>query len=116
MTLSLAAVFIPIFFMSGILGRLFHEFAATIVVAILISGFVSLSLTPMLCSRFLRPPTQDHNAVYKASEKVFDGMNALYAWTLRGVMRHRLLTMLAAAGTLGATVYLFSYVRQGLIP
>ena len=69
MTLSLAAVFIPVLFMSGIMGRLFHEFAVTIMVAILISGFVSISLTPMLCSRFLRPPSDQHNAVYRASEK-----------------------------------------------
>ncbi|HJT88609.1 MAG TPA: efflux RND transporter permease subunit, partial [Bryobacteraceae bacterium] len=73
MTLSLAAVFIPVLFMGGILGRLFHEFAVTIGMAILISGFVSLSLTPMLCSRFLRPPTGEHNALYRASEKVFEG-------------------------------------------
>ena len=79
MTLSLAAVFIPVLFMSGIIGRLFHEFAVVIMVAILISGFVSLSLTPMLCSRFLRPPTEHHNALYRASERVFDGMLDVYA-------------------------------------
>ena len=74
MTLSLAAVFIPVFFMGGILGRLFHEFAAVIMVAILISGFVSLSLTPMLCSRFMKPPSEKHNALYRTSERFFDGM------------------------------------------
>ncbi len=78
MTLSLAAVFIPVLFMSGIMGRLFHEFAVTIMVAILISGFVSISLTPMLCSRFLRPPSEKHNALYRASEKVLDGLGAAY--------------------------------------
>ena len=82
MTLSLTAVFIPVLFMSGIMGRLFHEFAVTIMVAILISGFVSISLTPMLCSRFLRPPTDRHNAIYRASEKVLDGMLSAYAWAL----------------------------------
>ncbi len=75
MTLSLAAVFIPVLFMGGIVGRLVHEFAVTIGVAILISGFVSLTLTPMLCSRFLRPPAQAHHGgVYAASEGVFNAM------------------------------------------
>src|ERR1044071_5941514 len=116
MTVSLAAVFIPVFFMEGIVGRLFHEFAATIMIAILISGLVSLSLTPMLCSRFLRPHTARHSRLYQASEKVFDGFRDLYAWSLRGVMRHSALTMLAAAGTLAATVYLAQLVPRGFIP
>jgi HAE1 family hydrophobic/amphiphilic exporter-1 len=116
MTLSLAAVFIPVLFMSGIMGRLFHEFAVTISVAILISGFVSLSLTPMLCSRFLTPPGEHPNALYRASEKVFDGMRSFYGWTLRGVLRHRFLTLMTAAGTLAATVYLYGMVPKGFIP
>jgi HAE1 family hydrophobic/amphiphilic exporter-1 len=116
MTVSLAAVFIPVLFMSGILGRLFHEFAVTIGVSILISGFVSLSLTPMLCSRFLRPPRESHNALFLASEKVFDGLLHAYEWSLRGVIRHRFLTMLIAAGTLAATVYLYAFVPKGFIP
>jgi HAE1 family hydrophobic/amphiphilic exporter-1 len=116
MTISLAAVFIPVMFMSGILGRLFHEFAVTIMVAILISGFVSISLTPMLCSRFLRPPNEEHGAIYRASEKVFDGMLAAYEWMLRGVMRYKAVTMLVAAGTLAATVYLALLVPKGFIP
>jgi hydrophobic/amphiphilic exporter-1 (mainly G- bacteria), HAE1 family len=116
MTLSLTAVFIPVLFMSGIMGRLFHEFAVTIMVAILISGFVSISLTPMLCSQFLRPPTDRHNAVYRASEKVLDGMLAAYSWALRGVMHHRLVTMIVAAGTLAATIYLAGVVPKGFIP
>ena len=79
MTISLAAVFIPILFMGGIIGRLFHEFAVTIGVAILISGFVSLSLTPMLCSRFLRPERRSASTAGStmATERVFDGMLAL---------------------------------------
>jgi hydrophobic/amphiphilic exporter-1 (mainly G- bacteria), HAE1 family len=116
MTLSLAAVFIPVFFMGGILGRLFHEFAAVIMVAILISGFVSLSLTPMMCSRFLRPPTEKHNALYRASERVFDGMRDLYAWTLRVVIRHRFVTLMVAAGTVAATVLLYEISPKGFIP
>ena len=116
MTLSLAAVFIPVLFMSGIIGRLFHEFAVVIMVAILTSGFVSLSLTPMLCSRFLRPPTEKHNAVYRASEKVFDGMLYAYRWTLRGVIRHRFVTLMVAFGTLFATAYLYTLLPKGFIP
>src|SRR6201990_2624760 len=89
MTLSLAAVFIPVMFMSGIIGRLFHEFAVTIMVAILISGFVSVSLTPMLCSRFLKPPSsQRHNILYRVTEIGLDSMRNAYVWTLRGVMRY----------------------------
>jgi HAE1 family hydrophobic/amphiphilic exporter-1 len=116
MTLSLTAVFIPVLFMSGIMGRLFHEFAVTIMVAILISGFVSISLTPMMCSRFLRPPTKEHNAIYRASEKVLDGMLNAYGWMLRGVMRHRLLTLASAAATVIATIYLAGIVPKGFIP
>jgi HAE1 family hydrophobic/amphiphilic exporter-1 len=116
MTLSLAAVFIPVLFMSGIMGRLFHEFAVTIMVAILISGFVSISLTPMLCSRFLRPPSEKHNALYRASEKVLDALSSAYGWTLRAVMRHRVLTMIGAAGTLAATIYLAALVPKGFVP
>jgi len=116
MTLSLAAVFIPVLFMSGIMGRLFNEFAVTISVAILISGFVSLSLTPMLCSRFLKPPGEQHGAFYRASEGVFDGMRHAYDWTLRGVLRHRFLTLMAAAGTLVATVYLYGLVPRASSP
>jgi len=116
MTLSLAAVFIPVLFMSGIMGRLFHEFAVVIMAAIVISGVVSLSLTPMLCSRFLKPVGARQNAFQRSSEKVFDGMRDFYGWTLRGVIRHRFLTMLTAAGTLAATVYLYGLVPKGFIP
>jgi hydrophobic/amphiphilic exporter-1 (mainly G- bacteria), HAE1 family len=116
MTLSLAAVFIPVFFMGGILGRLFHEFAAVIIVAILISGFVSLSLTPMLCSRFMKPPSEKHNALYRTSERFFDGMRNLYAWTLRGVIRHRFVTLMVAVGTVVATVLLYEVLPKGFIP
>jgi HAE1 family hydrophobic/amphiphilic exporter-1 len=116
MTLSLAAVFIPVLFMSGIMGRLFHEFAVTISVAILISGFVSLSLTPMLCSRFLKLPGEHQNAFQRGSERIFDGLRDLYGWSLRGVLRHHALTMLMAAGTLVATIYLYGLVPKGFIP
>src|SRR5258706_6739852 len=117
MTLSLAAVFIPVLFMSGIIGRLFHEFAVVIMTAILVSGFVSLSLTPMLCSRFLKPPNEEHhNALYRAYERVFNAWRDLYAWTLRRVVRHRFITLMGAVATLVATVYLYGFVPKGFIP
>ncbi len=117
MTLSLAAVFIPVLFMSGILGRLLHEFAVTITAAILVSGFVSLSLTPMLCSRFLRPVSEErHGKVYAASERVFDGMLSLYDRTLRVTLRYRATTMLVSAAVLVATVYLFMITPKGFLP
>jgi HAE1 family hydrophobic/amphiphilic exporter-1 len=116
MTLSLAAVFIPVLFMSGIMGRLFHEFAVTIMSAILISGVVSLSLTPMLCSRFLKQPGERRNAFQRSSERTFDRLRDVYAWTLRGVLRHRFLTAMAAACTLAATIYLYGLVPKGFIP
>jgi len=87
MTLSLAAVFIPVLFMSGIMGKLFHEFAVVIMAAIIISGVVSLSLTPMLCSRFLKPLGENQNAFQRSSEKSSMGARDFYGWTLRGVLR-----------------------------
>jgi HAE1 family hydrophobic/amphiphilic exporter-1 len=116
MTISLAAVFIPVLFMGGVLGRLFHEFAVTIMVAIIISGFVSLSLTPMLCSRFLKPPAEHLNAFQRVLERSFDATRSAYAWTLRGVLRHRILTLATAAGTLVGTVYLLGVIPKGFIP
>jgi len=102
--------------MGGIVGRLFHEFAVVIMSAILISGVVSLSLTPMLCSRFLKPPSHEHGVLYRATEKVFDGLRDFYGWTLRGVVRARFLTLIVAAGTLVATVYVYRAVPTGFIP
>jgi HAE1 family hydrophobic/amphiphilic exporter-1 len=116
MTLSLAAVFIPVFFMGGVIGRLLHEFAATIGAAVLVSGFVSLTLTPMACSRFLRPPTESHGRLYAASERVFDGMLRLYERTLRRVMQHPRLTMGVLALTLVVTGYLVLVIPKGFLP
>jgi HAE1 family hydrophobic/amphiphilic exporter-1 len=118
MTLSLAAVFIPVLFMGGIVGRLFHEFAVTIGVAILISGFVSLSLTPMLCSRFLKAHEKDerHGKIYQISERFFDSMLSLYDRTLRPVLRHEKATLLASLGILVATIWLFGKVPKGFLP
>jgi len=116
MTLSLAAVFLPVLFMGGIVGRLFHEFAVVIMSAILISGLVSLSLTPMLCSRFLKPPSEHHNALYRASERFFDALRDAYGWTLRIVVRHRFISLLCAVATFVLTVYLYGLVPKGFIP
>ena len=116
MTLSLAAVFIPILFMGGIVGRLFHEFAVVIMSAIIISGIVSLSLTPMLCSRFLQPPTEHHNFLFRATERMFDLWRDTYAWTLKGVIRFKFVMLLVAVGTLVATVYVYRLVPTGFIP
>ncbi|HEV2202845.1 MAG TPA: efflux RND transporter permease subunit [Bryobacteraceae bacterium] len=116
MTLSLSAVFIPVLFMGGIIGRLFHEFAVVIMVSILISGFVSLSLTPMLCSRYLKPPSERHNAIYRAIERVFDAWRDAYGWTLNAVVRHRLITIGVTFATLGATIYFYGVVPKGFIP
>jgi len=116
MTLSLAAVFLPVLFMGGIVGRLLHEFAVTIGVAILVSGFVSLSLTPMLCSRILRPMSEArHGRFYRAMERFFDGMLHLYERTLRGVMRHRLATMIVSGLLLVATVGAYKVVPTGFL-
>ncbi len=117
MTLSLAAVFIPVLFMGGVLGRLLHEFAVTIAVAILVSGFVSLTLTPMLCSRFLTPPkSQHHGRLYQFTERGFDALLAFYKRTLTFVMRHRLATMVVSGAILAATMYLFVVVPKGFLP
>ncbi|MBS1786832.1 MAG: efflux RND transporter permease subunit [Acidobacteria bacterium] len=117
MTISLAAVFIPVLFMAGILGRLLNEFAVTIMSAILVSGFVSLTLTPMLGSRFLKSHEKEkHNRLYNASERVFDGMLAAYRRTLELVMKHRATTMIVSGAVLAATVYLFIVIPKGFIP
>jgi hydrophobic/amphiphilic exporter-1 (mainly G- bacteria), HAE1 family len=117
MTLSLVAVFIPMLFMGGLLGRLFHEFAVTIAVAILVSGFVSLSLTPMLCSRFLRPVDHSRQSrLYRASEAVFDKWLAGYDWSLKKVMKYHLTTMILSGVLLLVTIGLFTLVPKGFIP
>ncbi len=117
MTLSLAAVFIPVLFMGGILGRLLHEFAVTIGVAILVSGVVSLTLTPMLCSRFLRPPQAEHHGrLYNWIERGFDGVLHGYDRTLKLALRHRATVMVISALVLVATVFLFRIMPAGFLP
>jgi HAE1 family hydrophobic/amphiphilic exporter-1 len=117
MTLSLAAVFLPVLFMGGLLGRLFHEFAVTIGMAVLISGVVSLSLTPMLCSRFLRPPKEEqHGRMYQAFERFFDGMRDRYGRGLRWSLDHGRVTMTILLLSMAATVWLFVKVPKGFLP
>ena len=117
MTLSLAAVFIPILFMGGIIGRLLHEFAVTIVAAVLVSGFVSLSLTPMLCSRMLKSHAgEKHGRMYQAFEDVFDGLQNFYKRTLHVALKHRLIVILGFVAIIIATVGLFALVPKGFLP
>jgi len=117
MTLSLTAVFIPILFMGGIVGRLMHEFAVTIASAILVSGVVSLTLTPMLASRFLRPPrAQEHGRLYALTERVFDTWLRWYAWTLKRALQFRGAVLVASVLLLVGTVYLFMVIPKGFIP
>ncbi len=118
MTLSLVAVFIPVLFLGGLIGRLFEEFAVTIGVAILVSGFVSLTLTPMLCSRWLKPhdPSKRHGRAYLAVERAWDASLRWYEQSLGWVMRHRRTAMAFTALILVGTVVLFRAVPKGFIP
>jgi len=117
MTLSLAAVFIPILFMGGILGRLFHEFAVTIAAAVLFSGFVSLTLTPAMANRILRAPGREkHGALYIAAEKIIQAALNFYRVTLAWVLRRRRATLAFSAVILILTVILFMKIPKGFIP
>jgi len=118
MTISLAAVFIPVFFMGGILGRLLHEFAVVIIVAVLISGFVSLTLTPMMCSRILKPhdPNLRHGRMYMSFERGFDAWRDLYGSSLRWVLAHQRFTMFAFLVICVATAVLFARAPKGFLP
>jgi HAE1 family hydrophobic/amphiphilic exporter-1 len=117
MTCSLVAVFIPVLFMGGIVGRLLNEFAVTMAVAILISGLVSLTLTPMLSARWLRSGTHvRHGRAYMALEHVFEWSRASYGRTLQATLRHRAVTLLVSAALLVATVVAFQRIPKGFIP
>jgi HAE1 family hydrophobic/amphiphilic exporter-1 len=117
MTLSLAAVFIPVLFMGGILGRLLHEFAVTIAIAVLVSGFVSLTLTPMLASRFVRSAHgRKHGRLYAAFERFFEGMHGTYDRTLQVAMRHHRITFAISMAVLVATGFLFYVIPKGFFP
>jgi len=116
MTLSLTAVFIPLLFMGGIVGRLFHEFAVTIGAAILVSGFVSLTLTPMLSSRFLKPPSHEHGRMFNATERAYERLAGGYTNSLGWVMRHRFAALMFSLLVLVATGVLAKVVQTGFIP
>ncbi len=117
MTISLAAVFIPVLFMGGIVGRLFHEFAVAIGASILVSGFISLSLTPMLCSRFLKPhEKEEHGKLYQLSERGFDWMLRVYERGLKWSLSHRPLVLGFSLLVLIAMVPLFMAVPKGFLP
>jgi HAE1 family hydrophobic/amphiphilic exporter-1 len=117
MTLSLAAVFLPVLFMGGLVGRLLHEFAVTIAAAILVSGLVSLTLTPMLCSRFLRPPAEQHHGrLYAASDRGFRALFEAYRRSLDVVLRHRRATLATSGILLLLTAWLFVVIPKGFLP
>src|SRR5215831_11288708 len=116
MTISLIAVFIPVLFLGGMVGRLLHEFSVTIIVAILISGFVSLTFTPMLSSRYLPSQERKHGALYRMLENGFDSIARAYDFSLRAVLRHKFATALVALAMLAGTVYLFKTMPTGFIP
>ncbi|MBF0564324.1 MAG: efflux RND transporter permease subunit [Nitrospirae bacterium] len=117
MTLSLVAVFIPVLFMGGILGRLLHEFAVTISMAILVSGFVSLTLTPMLCSRFIRPHgSVKHGWFYNVMENAFNRLLRSYDGSLKVVLRHRRMAMVFSFLILLASIYMFKIIPMGFLP
>jgi multidrug efflux pump len=117
LTLSLIAVFIPLLFMSGVVGRLFREFAITLSIAVLVSAVISLTLTPMMCARLLKPDgAEPQNALFRWSERVFDGLLNGYATSLRFVLRHQPTTLAVTIATLAATLWLYDVVPKGFLP
>src|SRR5213075_1072073 len=117
LTISLIAVLIPLLFMGDIVGRLFREFAVTLSVTILVSAFVSLTLTPMMCAYLLRhKPVSEQGRLYRASERVFEGIIAFYGRTLTVILRHRFATICVALATLGMTGYLYMIIPKGFFP
>jgi len=117
MSTSLVAVFIPILLMGGIVGRLFREFAVTLSIAIAVSLVVSLTVTPMMCGKFLRSTDKEkHGRIYHFSEKIFDTALKLYSRSLKLVLRHQPLTLLITIGTAALSVYLYVIVPKGFFP
>jgi multidrug efflux pump len=117
LTVSLIAVLIPLLFMGDVVGRLFREFAVTLAVTIIISAVVSLTLTPMMCSRILKHnPQAQQGRFYRASERVFENMIAFYGRTLKWVLRYQTITLFVALGTLVLTVFLYIYIPKGFFP
>jgi hydrophobe/amphiphile efflux-1 (HAE1) family protein len=115
-TLSLIAVFIPLFLMGGYVGLLFREFAITVSVALVLSLLISLTLTPMMCARLLKPETKQHGRLYRIFERGFDGLRNLYESGLKIVLRHRFITLLTMFGTIALTGYLYVMIPKGFFP
>ena len=113
---SLVAVFIPLLAMGGIVGRLFREFAVTVTAAVLVSAFVCLTLTPMMCSRFLHHDSSQHGWMYRMIERFFTGLIAGYRRTLDIVLRHQFITLLVFIGTVSLSVYLYIIIPKGFFP
>jgi multidrug efflux pump len=117
LTVSLIAVLIPLLFMGDIVGRLFREFAVTLSVTILLSAFISLTLTPMMCSLLLRQKEEEkHGRIFEASERIFNNTIAFYGRTLKFVLQHQTTTLLVTIGTLVATIWLYMIVPKGFFP
>ena len=118
LTVSLIAVLIPLLFMQDVVGRLFREFSVTLAIAILISGFISLTLTPMMSAKLLKPASEqrNQNRLYRATGAMFDGMISLYGKILEVVLRHKTATMAVAAITLLMTVWLYVIIPKGFFP
>ncbi len=118
MSLSLVAVFIPVLFMSGLIGRLFHEFAVTLSAAILVSGVISLTLTPMMCSRFLKPESSHTktNVIVRTSERAFNAMLGVYDTGLKWVLRHQYVMIVVTALTITGTAWLYVAIPKGFFP
>ena len=116
-TLSLIAVFIPLFLMGGYVGKLFQEFAVTISVSLLLSLVISLTLTPMMCARLLKDEAhREHGRLYRLFERGFDGLLALYEHGLKVVLRHRFITLMVMLGTIALTGYLYVVIPKGFFP
>src|SRR5476649_548087 len=115
-TLSLIAVFIPLFLMGGYVGLLFREFAVTVSVALVLSLLISLTLTPMMCAYLLKPESKEHGWLYRLSERGFDGLLNLYEAGLKIVLRRRFITLMAMLGTIALTGYLYVLIPKGFFP
>ena len=115
-TLSLIAVFIPLFLMGGYVGKLFQEFAITVSVSLVLSLIISLTLTPMMCARLLRPESKQHGWFYRVFERGFDSLLAVYERGLKVALRHRLVTLMIMLGTIGVTGYLYYIIPKGFFP
>ena len=115
-TFSLIAVFIPLFLMSGYVGLLFREFAVAVSVALVLSLLISLTLTPMMCARLLKPQRERHGRLYRLSERGFDGLLNLYESGLKIVLRHRFTTLMVMLGTIALTGYLYIVIPKGFFP